>query len=93
MIILPQGFKVSSSESIDARILLTKEEMKNINQNIMPDIYFALCKDDGKLYLYNKNNSFNDITGYFSLYESQLYVNSITQEDIDSIIEKIKEEL
>ena len=93
MIILPQGFKVLSSEPIDARILLTKEEMKNINQNIMPDIYFALCKDDGKLYLYNKNNSFNDITGYFSLYESQLYVDSITQEDIDSIIEKIKEEL
>lgn len=93
MIILPQGFKVSSSEPIDARILLTKEEMKNINQNIMPNIYFALCKDDGKLYLYNKNNSFNDITGYFSLYESQVYADSITQEDIDLIIRKIKEEL
>ena len=93
MIILPQGFKVSSSEPMDARILLTKEEMKNINQNIMPDIYFALCKDDGKLYLYNKNNSFNDVTGYFSLYESQIYADSITQEDIDLIIEKIKEEL
>ena len=93
MIILPQGLKVSSSEPIDTRILLTKEEMKNINQNIMPDIYFALCKDDGKLYLYNKNNSFNDITGYFSLYESQAYVDSITQEDIDLIIANIKEEL
>lgn len=93
MIILPQGFKVLSSEPMDARILLTKEEMKNINQNIMPDIYFALCKDDGKLYLYNKNNSFNDVTGYFSLYESQVYADSITQEDIDLIIEKIKEEL
>ena len=30
MIILPQGFKLLSSEPIDARILLTKEEMKNI---------------------------------------------------------------
>ena len=93
MIILPQGFKVSSSEPIDARILLTQEEMKNIHQNIMPNLYFALCKDDGKLYLYNKNNSFNDITGYFSLYESQVYADSITQEDIDLIIGKIKEEL
>ena len=93
MIILPQGFKVSSSEPIDARIVLTKEEMKNINPNIMPNVYFALCKDDGKLYLYNKNNSFNDITGYFSLYESQSYIDSITQEDIDLIIKKIKEAL
>ena len=93
MINLPQGFKVSSSEPIDARILLTKEEMKNINQNIMPNIYFALCKDDGKLYLYNKNYSFNDITGYFSLYESQVYADSITQEDIDLIIGKVKEAL
>ena len=55
--------------------------------------YFALCKDDGKLYLYNKNNSFNDITGYFSLYESQSDIDSITQEDIDLIIKKIKEAL
>ena len=70
-----------------------KEEMKNINPNIMPNVYFALCKDDGKLYLYNKNNSFNDITGYFSLYESQPYIDSITQEDIDLIIKKIKEAL
>lgn len=93
MIILPQGFKLLSSEPIDARILLTKEEMKDINPNIMPNIYFALCKDDGKLYLYNKNNSFNDITGYFSLYESQPDVDSITQEDIDLIIKKIKEAL
>ena len=93
MIILPQGFKVLSSEPIDARILLTKEEMKNINPNIMPNIYFAICKDDGKLYLYDKNNSFNDITGYFSLYEYQHDRESITQEDIDLIIKKIKEEL
>ena len=93
MIILPQGFKVLSSEPIYSRILLTKEEMKNINQNVMPNIYFALCKDDGKLYLYNKNNSFDDITGYFSLYGSQVYADSITQEDSDLIIGKIKEEL
>ena len=65
MIILPQGFKLLSSEPIDARIVLTKEEMKNINPNIMPNVYFALCKDDGKLYLYNKNNSFNDIFPHF----------------------------
>ena len=41
MIILPQGFKLLSSEPIDARIILTKEEMKNINPNIMQNVYFA----------------------------------------------------
>ena len=87
------GFAVGAGVPIDERLVLTQAEMLAINENTMPDVYFATCKDDGKLYLYNKNNSFNDITGYFSLYESQPYIDSITQEDIDLIIKKIKEAL
>ena len=54
MISIVQGFKVQTRDAIDNRILLAKSEMKTINDNQMPDKYFAICKDDGSLYLYDK---------------------------------------
>lgn len=54
MIQIVQGFRVSTRDAVDNRILLTKAEMRTINDNQMPDKYFAVCKDDGTLYLYDK---------------------------------------
>ena len=68
MIKLVQGFDIGAPLPIDGRLLLSKEEMLNniykdpdtgesINlDNILPDHYFAFCKDedDNRLYLYDK---------------------------------------
>lgn len=55
MIKVVQGFKLSTREAVDNRLLLSKTEMKSINDNQMPEKYFAICKDDGTLYLYDKS--------------------------------------
>lgn len=52
---LPQGFKIGSVEPIDTRLTLTKEEMLLVNENIMPDKYLCVCKDDGKIYIFKKD--------------------------------------
>jgi hypothetical protein len=52
---------------VDTRLVLTKKEMREANDNYLPDTYFALCKDDGHFYLYNKNNEPNEVTGKFTL--------------------------
>ena len=65
---LPQGFKIGSVEPIDTRLVLTKEEMLSIKDSVMPDRYFAVCKDDSKLYVYNKNNLEDPETGKFRVY-------------------------
>ena len=39
------GFNVGAPISIDQRLVLTKSEMLNIDDNIMPDYYFAVCKE------------------------------------------------
>lgn len=77
MIQIVQGFKVTTRDVIDNRILLTKSEMKNINDNRMPDKYFAVCKDDGKLYLYDKSRTLDETqagneeyTGKFTVFSS-----------------------
>ena len=55
MISVVQGFKVMTRDAVDNRILLSKSEMRKINDSQMPEKYFAICKDDGKLYLYDKS--------------------------------------
>ena len=59
------GFKIGSKASIDDRLVLTKNEMLNASTSTTPDNYFCICKDDGGLYLYNINNTFDNMTGYY----------------------------
>lgn len=65
MIKLVQGFDIRQPLPIDGRILLSEDEMKNVDTNLMPDKYFAINKDDGRLYLFDKNNSTSTTTGGF----------------------------
>lgn len=66
MIRVVQGFKLFTREAVDNRLLLSKAEMRTIKDNQMPDKYFAVCKEDGYLYLYDKSREFIDSeTGKF----------------------------
>lgn len=72
MISVVQGFKVMTRDAVDNRILLSKSEMKTIKDNQMPEKYFAICKDDGSLYLYDKARVLtgSEDTGKFTLFAS-----------------------
>ncbi len=73
-----QGFELKTREAIDNRLVLSKVDMLNINDNQMPDKYFSVCKDDGYLYIYNKNASLiSSETGKFKKY-SYCKIESIT---------------
>lgn len=52
---------------VDTRLVLTKKEMLEVNDLYQPEVYFALCKDDGHFYLYNKNIKGNSETGKFTV--------------------------
>ena len=78
MLRIIQGFELQTREAIDNRLVLSKVEMLNINDNQMPDKYFAICTDDGYLYIYNKNSSLiSSETGKFKKY-SYCKIESIT---------------
>lgn len=70
MIHVIQGFKLLTREAVDNRLLLSKIEMASINDNQMPDKYFAVCKDDGYLYMYDKSKVPNNETGKFEKYSN-----------------------
>ena len=75
---LPQGLNITSSEPVDSRIVLTKNAMLETIDAIMPQVYLAICKDDGKLYIYNKNNSVDPETGKFRLHSSEVSEDEIS---------------
>ena len=60
---------------VDTRLVLTKQEMREAEDNYLPNTYFALCKDEGHFYLYNKNNEPNEETGKFTLITDVVEIN------------------
>lgn len=66
---ISQGFKRTSDEPIDTSIVLTQSEMLAMEDFEMPDVYFAMCKDDGCLYTYDKSATPNSTTGKFTKME------------------------
>lgn len=66
---ISQDFKRTSAAPIDATLVLTKAEMLAVDDNLMPDKYFAVCKDDGKFYIYDKSATAGAETGKFSVLE------------------------
>lgn len=67
MINMNTGFNLTGSP-IDDRFVLTKDEMKNMPDSGVPDIYMALCTDDNNLYTYKKDNEVDPNTGKYKLY-------------------------
>lgn len=61
-------FQRTSAAPIDESFTLTKAQMLEVSDDAMPDKYFCVCLDDGKMYVYDKNATPNAQTGKFSLY-------------------------
>lgn len=65
--IVTKPFLYKLAAPVDTRLILSKKEMREIADNNLPDIYFALCKEDGHFYLYNKSNEASEETGKFTI--------------------------
>lgn len=60
------GFDITSNSAVDKRLSLTKAQMLTAEDDFnLPDVYFCICPDDGKLYLFNVNNTPSNATGKF----------------------------
>lgn len=88
----PSGFKITSAEAVDTRILLTKAEMLAMKKAQMPSAYFCICKEDGQLYLYNGANDIDPVTGRFRKFEvsagEDFNAGVISQEQIKTLFQK-----
>lgn len=51
--------------AVDDRLTKSKAEMVATNDNLMPDKYMTVCRDDGQFYLYDKSNDADPETGKY----------------------------
>ena len=91
------GFDVQAKSPIDKRLVLSKTEMLNINDKLMPDNYFAICTTDNQFYIYDKYIEPNSETGKFRLITRELAtkVSSLEgdvaelKEDVEDLDERV----
>lgn len=79
------GFQVNTGLPIDSRQVLTKNEMLNTNDNIMPIVYFGTCSDDGQFYIYNKTNEVSSETGRWRQFGGSSSMNIVGAVAVDAI--------
>lgn len=82
---LSQGFQITSKQPIDTRVTLTKVEMAAMNDSLMPDVYFAICKDDSKLYAYTKTNEADPVTGKFRVASGDI----AADDDVEDMLNEV----
>lgn len=56
-IVMSSPFKLNAQAPIETRFVLTKQQMLEMLDTSEPDIYFAVCKDDRRFYIYDKTFS------------------------------------
>ena len=72
---IPQGYRVTSVEPIDSRLVLTKEQMLqySAHDELMPPVYFCLGAerddtDNFNIYIYNRYDEPDVDTGKFHVF-------------------------
>lgn len=64
-----QAFHRTSANPVDDTLTLTKAQMLEVNDNLMPSKYLTVCQDDGYIYLYDKEATASQTTGKFTKFE------------------------
>lgn len=61
---LADHFKLQKrAQNFERDSFLTLQEMRDFNPNYLPDIFTATCKETGKFYIYNIDNTVDTLTG------------------------------
>ena len=58
-----------SSPNVERDMFATVEDMRAYNENYLPQVFIATCVEDGCLYIFNKSNEINPITGRWRKFE------------------------
>ena len=61
------GFKIYSTDAVDARFIMSKAEMLSLEELSYPSTYFCVCTDDKALYVFDSTNTYDASTGKFRI--------------------------
>lgn len=79
-------FERGGAFPLDKLTVLKLSEMKTVDDNTMPPVYFCVCEDDGKIYVYDKSNTADDTTGKYRVLDGGgLPYREVTQAQYDAL--------
>lgn len=76
-------FEMGVAKPIDSRFVMTKAQMLSVDDNVMPPVYGCWCSDDGKYYIYNKNNIATLELGKFVVQPDDAFIQTM-QSQVDA---------
>ena len=91
-ITIGSGFALHKKSVLDDRTLFeTIADMKNYSENFLGDMGYAFVKENGKMYIFNRENEVSDTTGKWRLFEgsggdAELETSAIAAIDVGGIV-------
>lgn len=78
-----------SSPNVERDMFQTVADMKDYNENYLPQVFIATCVEDGCIYIFNKGNLVDDTTGKWRKFEggSADLLNYYNKTEINTLLE------
>ena len=78
-----------SSPNVERDMFQTIADMKDYNENYLPQVFIATCVEDGCIYIFNKGNSVDDTTGKWRKFEggSADLLNYYNKTEVNALLE------
>ena len=78
-----------SSPNVERDMFQTVADMKDYNENYLPQVFIATCVEDGCIYIFNKGNLIDDTTGKWRKFEggSADLLNYYNKTEVNTLLE------
>ena len=77
-----QGFELKNKNALDVRThFKTLQAMKDYDEAFLPDVFYAVNDETGKIYIFNKNNITDVTLGKWSEVGASANVNTVSLAD------------
>lgn len=78
-----------SSPNVERDMFQTVADMKDYNENYLPQVFIATCVEDGCIYIFNKGNLVDDTTGKWRKFEggSADLLNYYNKTEVNALLE------
>lgn len=78
-----------SAPNVERDMFATIADMKDYNENYLPQVFIATCVEDGGIYIFNKGNDVDDTTGKWRKFEGGEadLINYYTKNQINTLLE------
>lgn len=78
-----------SAPNVKRDMFDTIADMKDYNENYLPQVFITTCVEDGGIYLFNKSNEIDDTTGKWRKFEGGTadLINYYTKSQVNTLLE------